>query len=84
MLKAEHMYLFINSLKSTCSAVDSEKMSKSLGNFFTIRDVIQQYHPFVLRWFLLSSGYRAPINYTQRGLEEVRHLSGCSTPCMCP
>lgn len=46
-------------------------MSKSLGNFFTIRDVTQQYHPFVLRWFLLSSGYRAPINYTQRGLEEV-------------
>ncbi|KAK9858430.1 hypothetical protein WJX84_002377 [Apatococcus fuscideae] len=51
--------------------VDSEKMSKSLGNFFTIRDVTQQYHPFVLRWFLLSSGYRAPINYTQRGLEEA-------------
>lgn len=52
-------------------AVDSEKMSKSLGNFFTIRDVTQHYHPFVLRWFLLSSSYRAPINYTQRGLEEV-------------
>ncbi|KAK9837818.1 hypothetical protein WJX74_005695 [Apatococcus lobatus] len=51
--------------------VDSEKMSKSLGNFFTIRDVTRQYHPFVLRWFLLSSGYRAPINYTQRGLEEA-------------
>lgn len=56
-------------------AVNSEKMSKSLGNFFTIRDVTQQYHPFVLRWFLLSSSYRAPINYTQRGLEEVWSIS---------
>ena len=52
--------------------VDSEKMSKSLGNFFTIRDVIQQYHPAALRWFLVGTQYRQPINYTQRALEEVR------------
>jgi cysteinyl-tRNA synthetase len=51
--------------------VDSEKMSKSLGNFFTIRDVLQSYHPTALRWFLVSSQYRTPLNYTQRGLEEA-------------
>jgi cysteinyl-tRNA synthetase len=51
--------------------VDSEKMSKSLGNFFTIRDVLQAYHPAALRWFLVSSQYRAPLNYTQHGLEEA-------------
>jgi cysteinyl-tRNA synthetase len=51
--------------------VDSEKMSKSLGNFFTIRDVIQQYHPLALRWFLVNTQYRQPVNYTQRALEEA-------------
>ena len=51
--------------------VDSEKMSKSLGNFFTIRDVLALYHPMALRWFLISSQYRAPINYTQRVLDEA-------------
>lgn len=51
--------------------VDSEKMSKSLGNFFTIRDVLKLYHPSALRWFLLSSQYRAPVNYTQKALEDA-------------
>jgi len=51
--------------------VASEKMSKSLGNFFTIRDVLALHHPMVLRWFLVSSQYRAPINYTQRALDEA-------------
>ena len=51
--------------------VDAEKMSKSLGNFFTIRDVLQVYHPQAVRWFLLSTHYRAPINYTERHLEEA-------------
>lgn len=50
--------------------VDSEKMSKSLGNFFTIREVLAKYHPYALRWMLLCTHYRAPINYTQRALEE--------------
>ena len=52
--------------------VDSEKMSKSLGNFFTIRDVLELYHPVALRWFLVGTQYRAGLNYTQRALEEVR------------
>eukprot|EP00879_Flechtneria_rotunda_P011859 GHRR01012388.1.p1 GENE.GHRR01012388.1~~GHRR01012388.1.p1 ORF type:complete len:312 (+),score=111.78 GHRR01012388.1:250-1185(+) len=51
--------------------VDSEKMSKSLGNFFTIRDVLRLYHPAALRWFLISSQYRAPINYTQKALDDA-------------
>mmetsp|Transcript_23440 Transcript_23440/g.39213 ORF Transcript_23440/g.39213 Transcript_23440/m.39213 type:complete len:617 (+) Transcript_23440:218-2068(+) len=51
--------------------VDSEKMSKSVGNFFTIREVLNRYHPMALRWLLLGTQYRAPINYSKRGLEEA-------------
>ena len=51
--------------------VDSEKMSKSLGNFFTVREVLEQYHPLALRLMLLSTQYRQPLNYTQRALEEA-------------
>jgi len=51
--------------------VDSEKMSKSLGNFFTIREVLDSYHPMALRWFLISTQYRQAINYTIRALEEA-------------
>jgi cysteinyl-tRNA synthetase len=51
--------------------VEAEKMSKSLGNFFTIRQVLQQYHPMALRWFLVNTQYRQGINYTQRALEEA-------------
>ena len=51
--------------------VDAEKMSKSLGNFFTIRDVLKQYHPFAMRLFLINTHYRQGVNYTQRGLEEA-------------
>jgi cysteinyl-tRNA synthetase len=51
--------------------VDAEKMSKSLGNFFTIRDVLKLYHPQAVRWFLLSTHYRAPINYTEKTLEDA-------------
>lgn len=52
--------------------VDNEKMSKSLGNFFTIREVLEQYHPEVVRFFLLSSHYRSPINYSQDSLAESK------------
>lgn len=51
--------------------IDEEKMSKSLGNFFTIREVLEVYHPIALRFLLLNTQYRAPINYSQRGLEEA-------------
>ncbi|XP_056174872.1 cysteine--tRNA ligase, chloroplastic/mitochondrial isoform X1 [Syzygium oleosum] len=51
--------------------VDSEKMSKSLGNFFTIRQVIELYHPLALRLFLLGTHYRSPINYADVQLESA-------------
>ena len=52
--------------------IDDEKMSKSLGNFFTIREVLQQYHPEVIRYFLLASHYRSPLNYSEENLETAK------------
>ncbi|KAB1199987.1 Cysteine--tRNA ligase [Morella rubra] len=51
--------------------VDSEKMSKSLGNFFTIQQVIEFYHPLALRLFLMGTHYRSPINYSDVQLESA-------------
>ncbi len=52
--------------------VNSEKMSKSLGNFFTIRDILKQYRPEVLRLFLLASHYRSPVDFSDAALAEAR------------
>lgn len=52
--------------------VDDEKMSKSLGNFFTIREVLESYSPEVLRFFILNSHYRSPINYSTEALDNAR------------
>ncbi|WP_439858744.1 cysteine--tRNA ligase [Pseudomonas sp. MBLB4136] len=52
--------------------VDGEKMSKSLGNFFTIREVLDKYHPEVVRYLLVSSHYRSPINYSEDSLKEAK------------
>ena len=52
--------------------VDGEKMSKSLGNFFTIREVLEKYHPEVVRYLLVSSHYRSPINYSEDSLKEAK------------
>ncbi|MBN1571925.1 MAG: cysteine--tRNA ligase [Deltaproteobacteria bacterium] len=58
--------------------IDQEKMSKSLGNFFTIRDIREKYHPEVVRLFLLTNHYRSPIDFTEKNLrdaeEAVRRL----------
>ncbi|XP_057511785.1 cysteine--tRNA ligase, chloroplastic/mitochondrial isoform X2 [Actinidia eriantha] len=51
--------------------IDSEKMSKSLGNFFTIRQVIGLYHPLALRLFLIGTHYRSSINYSDVLLEKA-------------
>ncbi|UCG37870.1 MAG: cysteine--tRNA ligase, partial [bacterium] len=51
--------------------IDSEKMSKSLGNFFTIREVLEKYRPEVVRLFLLSTHYRSPLDFSDRALEEA-------------
>ncbi|MBI2970556.1 MAG: cysteine--tRNA ligase [Gammaproteobacteria bacterium] len=52
--------------------VAEEKMSKSLGNFFTVREVLSRYKPEVVRFFILSSHYRSPLNYTDENLNEAR------------
>ena len=52
--------------------VDNEKMSKSLGNFFTIRDVLKEYEPEVVRFFVVRSHYRSPLNYSNVHLDDAR------------
>ena len=52
--------------------LDDQKMSKSLGNFFTVREVLAKYRPEVVRFFMLSSHYRSPVNYTDENLEEAK------------
>lgn len=52
--------------------VDGEKMSKSLGNFFTIREVLKQYDPEVVRFFILRAHYRSPLNYSDAHLDDAK------------
>jgi cysteinyl-tRNA synthetase len=52
--------------------IDDEKMSKSLGNFFTIREVLAQFDPEVMRFFILRAHYRSPLNYSDAALQESR------------
>ncbi|GHB04415.1 cysteine--tRNA ligase [Shewanella indica] len=52
--------------------VDKEKMSKSLGNFFTIRDVLAHYDAETVRYFLLSGHYRSQLNYSEDNLKQAR------------
>ncbi|MER2583609.1 MAG: cysteine--tRNA ligase, partial [Candidatus Competibacter sp.] len=52
--------------------VNEEKMSKSLGNFFTVREVLQRYQPEVVRLFILSSHYRGPLNYADENLDHAK------------
>jgi cysteinyl-tRNA synthetase len=52
--------------------IDDEKMSKSLGNFFTIKDVAKKYDPEVIRYFILTSHYRSPLNYSDKHLDNAK------------
>jgi cysteinyl-tRNA synthetase len=52
--------------------VDEEKMSKSLGNFFTVRDVLKKYDPEVVRFFILRAHYRSPLNYSDAHLDDAK------------
>ena len=52
--------------------INEEKMSKSLGNFFTVREVLKQYKPEIIRFFILSSHYRSPLNYSDEQLHDAR------------
>jgi cysteinyl-tRNA synthetase len=51
--------------------IEKEKMSKSLGNFLTIKEILKGYHPEVVRFFLLSRHYRSPIDFSSHGMEEA-------------
>jgi len=62
-----HYWMHVGPLR-----VDNEKMSKSLGNFFTIREVLARYRPEVVRFLLLSSQYRSPINYSEESLHSAQ------------
>ena len=52
--------------------VDNEKMSKSLGNFFTVREVLAKFDPEVVRFFIVRAHYRSPLNYSDQHLEDAR------------
>ncbi len=52
--------------------INEEKMSKSLGNFFTVREVLKHYPPEVVRYFILSSHYRSPLNYSEQNLDSAK------------
>jgi len=52
--------------------VSSEKMSKSLGNFFTVKDILKNYHPDVVRLFMLQSHYKSPVDFSNESLAEAR------------
>jgi cysteinyl-tRNA synthetase len=53
--------------------IDDEKMSKSLGNFFTVREVLEQYPAEVVRYFILTSHYRSPLNYSDEQLDQAKN-----------
>lgn len=53
--------------------INDEKMSKSLGNFFTLRDVLNQYHPEVIRFFMLRTHYRSPLNFNHDNLIDAKN-----------
>ncbi|MCX7827937.1 MAG: cysteine--tRNA ligase [Thermanaerothrix sp.] len=52
--------------------IDKEKMSKSLGNFMTARDLMKKFHPLVIRLFMLSAHYRSPINFSEDNLRQAQ------------
>ncbi|WP_216638575.1 cysteine--tRNA ligase [Endozoicomonas arenosclerae] len=64
---------FVNTwMHSGAIRIDNVKMSKSLGNFFTIREVLDKYDDEVVRYFLISSHYRSPVNYSDQELEMAK------------
>jgi cysteinyl-tRNA synthetase len=52
--------------------VDKEKMSKSLGNFFTVREILRKYDPEVVRFFILRAHYRSPLNHSDANLDDAK------------
>ena len=68
-----HDHTFVNYwMHNGFVRVDSEKMSKSLGNFFTVREVLAKYDAEVVRFFILRAHYRSPLNYSDQHLDDAR------------
>ena len=71
--KCNHDGLFANFwLHTGPLTIEEEKMSKSLGNFVTIKNILKKYHPEVIRFFLFSTHYRNPLNFSFYGLDESK------------
>ena len=71
--EAAHDCTFVNYwMHNGFVRVDDEKMSKSLGNFFTIRDVLKKYDAEVVRYFILRAHYRSPLNYSDKHLDDAK------------
>ncbi|HEX5538337.1 MAG TPA: cysteine--tRNA ligase, partial [Methylophilaceae bacterium] len=72
--EAAHDCTFVNYwMHNGFVRVDDEKMSKSLGNFFTIREVLKKFDAEVVRFFILRTQYRSPLNYSDHHLEDAKH-----------
>ena len=70
--EAHNCTTFVNTwMHSGAIRIDDVKMSKSLGNFFTIREVLDKYNEEAVRYFMISSHYRSPINYSEDSLKEA-------------
>jgi cysteinyl-tRNA synthetase len=68
-----HQHTFVNYwMHNGFVRLDNEKMSKSLGNFFTIRDVLKKYDAEVVRFFILRAHYRSPLNYSDEHLDDSK------------
>ena len=68
-----HQHPFVNYwMHNEFIRVDNEKMSKSLGNFFTIREVLQKYDAEVVRFFIIRTHYRSPVNYSDAHLNDAK------------
>lgn len=61
--------------------INNKKMSKSEGNFFTVRDIIEVYDPMVLRFFMLSAHYRSPLNYSKDLMDAAKNSLERITTC---
>jgi len=68
-----HGHTFVNYwMHNGFVRVDDEKMSKSLGNFFTVREILAKYDPEVVRFFIVRAHYRSPLNYSDQHLDDAR------------
>ncbi len=68
-----HQCTFVNTwMHNGFVRVDDEKMSKSLGNFFTVREILAKYDPEVVRFFIIRAQYRSPLNYSDHHLDDAK------------